>query len=57
MNSARLDGKRVLLTQTKDFLGSALGEVFGRLGAEVIADERGPDRDPALPGAIVRGAR
>jgi NAD(P)-dependent dehydrogenase (short-subunit alcohol dehydrogenase family) len=56
MTSTRLDGKRVLLTQSKDFMGPALVEVFGRLGAEVIADERALDREPALPGAIVRSS-
>jgi 2-keto-3-deoxy-L-fuconate dehydrogenase len=56
MTSTRLDGKRVLLTQANDFMGPALTEVFGRLGAEVIADDRALDQDPALPGAIVRGA-
>jgi NAD(P)-dependent dehydrogenase (short-subunit alcohol dehydrogenase family) len=56
MTSTRLDGKRVLLTQSNDFMGPALKEVFGRLGAEVIADERALDQDPALPKAIVHGA-
>ena len=56
MTSTRLDGKRVLLTQSKDFMGPALGEVFARLGAEVIADDRALDQDPALPGAIVHRA-
>lgn len=56
MTSTRLDGKRVLLTQSKDFMGPALGEVFARLGAEVIADERALDQDPELPRTIVDGA-
>jgi 2-keto-3-deoxy-L-fuconate dehydrogenase len=56
MISTRLDGKRVLLTQSNDFMGPALTEVFVRLGAEVIADDRALDQDPALPRAIVRGA-
>jgi 2-keto-3-deoxy-L-fuconate dehydrogenase len=56
MTSTRLDGKRVLLTQASDFMGPALTEVFERLGATVIADDRALDRDPALPGAIVRSA-
>jgi 2-keto-3-deoxy-L-fuconate dehydrogenase len=56
MTSTRLDGKRVLLTQSRDFMGPSLAEIFGRLGAEVIADDRALDQDPALPGEIVRGA-
>ena len=56
MISTRLDGKRVLLTQSNDFMGPALTEVFRDLGAEVIADPRALDQDPALPAAIVREA-
>jgi NAD(P)-dependent dehydrogenase (short-subunit alcohol dehydrogenase family) len=56
MTSTRLDGKRVLLTQSNDFMGPALGEVFRDLGAQVIADDRALDQDPALPAAIVQGA-
>lgn len=56
MTSTRLDGKRVLLTQSKDFMGPSLVEVFGRLGAEVIADEQPLNQDPALPGLIVQRA-
>ena len=56
MTLLTLDGKRVLLTQSNDFMGPALVEVFRNLGAEVIADPRALDRDPELPGAIVRAA-
>jgi len=56
MTSNRLDGKRVLLTQARDFMGAALAEVFTRHGATVIADERALADDPALPAAIVRAA-
>ncbi len=56
MTSTRLDGKRVLLTQANDFMGLALTEVFGRLGAEVIADTRALADDPALPARIVAEA-
>ena len=56
MTSTRLDGKRVLLTQSNDFMGPALVEVFERLGAEVIADERALDQDPALPALVVQEA-
>ncbi|WP_088282191.1 SDR family oxidoreductase [Ideonella sp. A 288] len=56
MTSTRLDGKRVLLTQSKDFMGPALSEVFRRLGATVIEDERRLADDATLPGAIVQAA-
>jgi NAD(P)-dependent dehydrogenase (short-subunit alcohol dehydrogenase family) len=56
MLSTRLDGKRVLLTQCKDFMGPALTEVFERAGATVIGDDRALDQDPALPRAIVEAA-
>ncbi|CAD5373837.1 Short-chain dehydrogenase [Rubrivivax sp. A210] len=56
MISTRLDGKRVLLTQSGDFMGPALNEVFSQLGAEVIADPRALDDDPALPAAVVGAA-
>ena len=38
--SGRLEGKRVLLTQAKDFMGPVTKEVFEEQGAEVIADVR-----------------
>ncbi len=56
MTSTRLEGKRVLLTQANDFMGPALTEVFGRLGAEMIADTRALADDPALPARIVAEA-
>lgn len=56
MIATRLDGKRVLLTQSDDFMGPALADVFQDSGAEVIADPRALDQDPALPAAIVRQA-
>ena len=56
MISTRLDGKRVLLTQSNDFMGPALTEVFKDLGADVFADPRVLDQDPALPATIVREA-
>jgi len=34
-----LRGKRVLITQSRDFMGPVLCEVFAELGATVIADE------------------
>lgn len=56
MTSTRLDGKRVLLTQAQDFMGPALCEVFARLGATLITDDRALASDPALPAALVRDA-
>ena len=56
MLSNRLNGKRVLLTQSTEFMGPALIETFRELGAEVIADERPLDADPLLPAKIVQAA-
>lgn len=50
-----LTGKRVLVTQARDFMGPAFCETFAALGATVIPDER-PLADPRLPGAIVASA-
>jgi len=36
--TGRLSGKRVLVTQADDYMGPATLEVFGREGAELIAD-------------------
>ncbi len=52
----RLDGKRVLVTQADVFMGPALVEVFGRLGAEVVADARPLGEDPAAAAALVAAA-
>jgi 2-keto-3-deoxy-L-fuconate dehydrogenase len=56
MISTQLEGKRVLVTQSQDFMGPALTEVFARLGASVIADPRALADDPALPAAMVQAA-
>ena len=56
MVSTRLDGKRVLLTQSREFMGPALFETFQSLGAHVIADERSLDQDPLLPQQMVQAA-
>jgi hypothetical protein len=56
MVSNRLDGKRVLLTQSREFMGPALFETFQTLGAHVIADERALDQDPSLPQQMVQAA-
>jgi NAD(P)-dependent dehydrogenase (short-subunit alcohol dehydrogenase family) len=36
----RLNGKRVLITQAKDYMGPAISTLFSEHGAEVIADTR-----------------
>ena len=56
MISTQLHGKRVLLTQSQDFMGPALAEVLARQGAELIADPRPLADDPALPAALVQAA-
>jgi NAD(P)-dependent dehydrogenase (short-subunit alcohol dehydrogenase family) len=55
MGIVDLSGKRVLLTQSQEFMGPVLTEVFTAAGAEVIGDPR-PLTDPALPGEIVAAA-
>jgi NAD(P)-dependent dehydrogenase (short-subunit alcohol dehydrogenase family) len=55
MNIADLTGKRILITQSNDFMGPALCKVFAGLGAEVIADAR-PLADPDVPAAMVKAA-
>jgi len=47
MSEQRLQGKRVLVTQAKDYMGPATIELFREHGAEVIAD----DSDLSQPGA------
>ena len=47
-----LNGKRVLITQAREFMGPALCETFAGLGATVIADDGALD-DPARPVALV----
>jgi 2-keto-3-deoxy-L-fuconate dehydrogenase len=49
---ASLNGRRVLITQSAEFMGPALCRVFAGHGAEVIADA-GPLRDPGRPAALV----
>lgn len=55
MNTLDFTGKRILVTQSGDFMGPALCEVFRELGAELIADPR-PLSDPALPAAVIADA-
>ncbi len=55
MQGMDLSGLRVLLTQASDFMGPALAEVFGELGAELIADD-GPIADPDYPQRLAERA-
>ena len=47
-----LQGKRVLVTQSREFMGPALCEVLAEAGAEVIADDS-PLTDPQAPAALL----
>lgn len=55
MNLISLAGKRILLTQAKEFMGPTLVPLLTELGATVIADDRALI-DPALPAELVRAA-
>jgi 2-keto-3-deoxy-L-fuconate dehydrogenase len=50
-----LDGRRVLVTQSDDFMGPALCEVFTELGATVVASARALDA-PGAAAEVVREA-
>ncbi|MGI9245367.1 MAG: SDR family oxidoreductase [Steroidobacteraceae bacterium] len=50
-----LSGQRVLVTQSRDFMGPVLCETFAELGATVIADDRAL-LDPAAPAQLIRAA-
>lgn len=43
MDGITLNGKRVLITQSEDFMGPALCQTFARFGANVVADARRPE--------------
>ena len=51
-----LKGRRVLITQSGDFMGPALERVFGALGAVVIADRRAPGDAAGLARRVVEDA-
>jgi NAD(P)-dependent dehydrogenase (short-subunit alcohol dehydrogenase family) len=53
--SGPLAGRRILVTQSADFMGPALCAELAGQGATVIADERALD-DPALPAQVVERA-
>ncbi len=51
-----LQGRRVLITQSQDFMGPALCRVFAALGADVAADAQPLGADAHLPRRIVESA-
>ncbi len=55
MNASGLAGRRVLVTQCRDFMGPALCEVLAEQGATVIGDER-TLLPPELPAQVVAEA-
>jgi len=56
MKLVDLQGRRVLVTQSEDFMGPALKRVFEALGAEVRADPRTFADDPGLAARVVQEA-
>ena len=56
MKLVDLQGRRVLVTQSDDFMGPALKRVFEALGAMVRADPRTLADDPGLAGRVVEEA-
>ncbi len=51
----RLEGKRALITQAKDYMGPAVADHFAREGADVITDDN-VLTDPAKPAEIIEAA-
>ena len=56
MNLLDLQDRRVLVTQSGEFMGPALERVFSALGAKVIADPRALADDTGLADRVVRDA-
>ena len=56
MELINLKGRRVLITQSGDFMGPALERVFGALGAVVIADRRALGDEAGLARRAVEDA-
>jgi NAD(P)-dependent dehydrogenase (short-subunit alcohol dehydrogenase family) len=56
MELLALHGRRVLITQSGEFMGPALERVFSTLGATVIADPRALGEEPALAARVVEQA-
>ena len=51
-----LQGRRVCITQSEDFMGPALGRVFSALGAVVHCDPRPLGDDPGLAARVIAEA-
>ena len=56
MHLLDLQGRRVLITQSDDFMGPALARVFAALGAAVFADTRALGDDPGMARRVVDDA-
>lgn len=56
MDLLTLQDRRVLITQSDEFMGAALKRVFAAAGASVIADPRAPGADAGLPARVVADA-
>jgi len=56
MELLALHGRRVLITQSGEFMGPALERVFSTLGAMVIADPRALGEEPAVAARVVEQA-
>jgi 2-keto-3-deoxy-L-fuconate dehydrogenase len=56
MSLIDLQGRRVLITQSGEFMGPALQRVFGDLGARVIADPRPLGDAPGMAQRVVQEA-
>ena len=56
MKLINLQGRRVLITQSDDFMGPALARVFAALGAAVTADTRALGDDAGLARRVVEDA-
>ncbi len=53
----RLSGKRILVTQTEDFMGPATVEIFREEGAEVLPDARDLREPGACEAAVAEAGR
>lgn len=56
MQLVNLQGRRVLITQSRDFMGPALERVFAALGAVVTGDARALGDDPGLARQVIEDA-
>jgi NAD(P)-dependent dehydrogenase (short-subunit alcohol dehydrogenase family) len=56
MDLFTLHDRRVLITQSEEFMGPALARVFAALGAVVIADRRAPGSEANMARRIVEDA-